>query len=159
MNNEKKFLPIGTVCRLKEGTKKIMITGFCPIVSEPEAKMYDYCGCIYPEGIVTNEVNLVFDHSQIEEISFRGFENDEEIAFKKQLESFINDNVNSNINYSQPENQDINKNNIDQTASNQSVISQNQGQVQQSMQQSTNVDNNSVGLFNTLPNMGNINNE
>ena len=33
---EEKFLPIGTVVLLKNGTKRLMITGFCAVEKEKE---------------------------------------------------------------------------------------------------------------------------
>ena len=80
----KELLPIGSVVLLKEGTKKIMITGFCP-VAKGETEMHDYAGCLYPEGIIESDKNLVFNHDQIDEIYFIGFINIEEQDFKNKL--------------------------------------------------------------------------
>ena len=43
MNNEigEKYLPIGTVVMLKNGTKRAMITGFCSVAQEDKNKMYE----------------------------------------------------------------------------------------------------------------------
>lgn len=84
-----KYLPIGSVVLLKGGTKKAMITGFCSVSAEDKTKIYDYTGCVYPEGYLDfNEVCL-FDHSQIETIYHLGFINDEEETFKKELEEMV----------------------------------------------------------------------
>lgn len=80
MNN--KELPIGTVVLLKGGLKKVMITGYSSIAGEGSDKVYDYNGCIFPEGLMEN-VFCLFDASQIEEIFFKGLENDE---FKDNLD-------------------------------------------------------------------------
>ena len=86
MNIEKKeLLPIGSVVRLKDGKKKVMITGFCVSTSEEDNKMYDYCGCMYPEGVISSDKNLVFNHNQIEELFFLGYVNVEEQEFKIKL--------------------------------------------------------------------------
>lgn len=86
MNIEKQeLLPIGSVVRLKDGKKKVMITGFCVTTAEDENKMYDYCGCMYPEGIVASDKNLVFNQNQIEELFFLGYVNVEEQHFKLRL--------------------------------------------------------------------------
>ena len=50
--SEEKYLPIGTVVMLKGGTKRIMITGFCSIEENTKEKMWDYSGCLYPEGFL-----------------------------------------------------------------------------------------------------------
>lgn len=82
---QEKYLPIGSVVLLHGGTKKAMITGFCSVSAEDKTKVYDYTGCVYPEGYLDfNEVCL-FDHDQIEAVYHIGFINDEEINFKKEL--------------------------------------------------------------------------
>jgi len=86
---QEKLLPIGTVCTLKN-QKKIMITGF--IVCKPESPdvVYDYCGCLYPEGIIDSEVNFMFNHDRIEKIDYIGFINEDEKKFKEQLDELLN---------------------------------------------------------------------
>lgn len=78
----KKFLPIGTVVILKNATKKIMITGFLTITND---KIYDYSGCLYPEGIISNKQAFVFNHEQIERIYHLGLIDEEEKVFKNKL--------------------------------------------------------------------------
>ena len=82
-----KYLPIGTVCRLKEGKKSLMIVGFAVRQQEGEntEKVYDYLGCIYPIGIFDQNKNFMFDHENIEEVLHMGLVTDEEKEFKKQL--------------------------------------------------------------------------
>ena len=87
MDNNK-FLPVGTVVRLKEGKKNIVISGFCPI-SKEDNKMYDYCAFLYPEGMIAPEINFLFNHDQIEQILFKGFVTEEEVAFKAKLNNFL----------------------------------------------------------------------
>lgn len=83
---EGKYLPIGSVCRLKGSDYPLMIIGFCVKKTVDDIEMHDYAGCPYPTGIISSEINFLFDHKQIEEILFRGFENEKEIEFKKQLD-------------------------------------------------------------------------
>ena len=80
-----KFLPIGTVVMLKGGTKKVMITGFCSVSQDDDNKMYDYSGCIYPEGYVSFNQICLFDHVQIGTVFFKGYVDDEEKTFKDKL--------------------------------------------------------------------------
>lgn len=87
--NEKKYLPIGTVCRLKNGKKNLMIIGFSQSSTEDPEKSYDYAGCLYPEGIISSEINFLFNHNQIEQILYKGFVNEEEIKFKNRLNEFL----------------------------------------------------------------------
>lgn len=91
MDNRSKYLPIGTVVLLNGGSKKIMITGFCSISEDDTTKVYDYCGCIYPEGYLNSNQVCLFDHNQINEIFYLGYENDEESEFKKELNQMLSE--------------------------------------------------------------------
>lgn len=84
-----RFLPVGSVVLLNGGSKKLMITGFCTVTSEDPDKMYDYCGCLYPEGIIRSDQNCVFDHDQIKKVFFVGYDSEEEVAFKKKLDVLL----------------------------------------------------------------------
>lgn len=90
-----KYLPIGTVCRLKDGEKELMIIGFC-VSEKDEDKMYDYLGCLYPEGHIGNDINFLFDHEQIEEILYTGLINDKEKEFKTKLREYIKEKTATN---------------------------------------------------------------
>ena len=48
-----KYLPIGSIVKLKSATKKLMVTGFCMYDNDGERTLYDYCGC--PFQTVDNE--------------------------------------------------------------------------------------------------------
>lgn len=89
-NNLGRFLPLGTVVLLKGAKKRLMITGFCSFDEEKKDKMYDYTGCLYPEGIITSKQTALFDHSQIEKIFYLGLRDNEEIEFKKKLVTELN---------------------------------------------------------------------
>ena len=88
---KEKFLPIGTVVMLKGGEKRIMIAGFCAIEKndEEKKKVWDYSGCMYPEGFLSSDRTLLFDHEQIETIYHYGFIDEEEEAFKEKLNEFV----------------------------------------------------------------------
>ncbi len=88
---ERKFLPIGSVVKLKDGKKRLMITGFLPIEQKEngEKNVWDYSGCLYPEGIIVSSTNYLFNHSQIEEVHFIGLVDEEEEKFKKKLNNAI----------------------------------------------------------------------
>ena len=87
---EDKFLPIGTVVLLKGGKKRVMIIGFCAMAKEKEGKIFDYSGCIYPEGLMASNQTCRFDHNQIEKIFFKGLVDQEETEFKTKLNTLIN---------------------------------------------------------------------
>jgi len=79
------YLPIGSVVLLQGGSKKVMITGFCVTPNDNTHKMYDYSGCLYPEGVINSNEVCLFNHSQIEEVYFTGYESEEESIFKEEL--------------------------------------------------------------------------
>lgn len=91
MKDQEKFLPIGSVVILEGGTKKIMITGFCSISEMDRTQVYDYSGCIYPEGYLSSNQICLFNHDQIEKVFFTGYESEEEKEFKKSLEKIVDD--------------------------------------------------------------------
>lgn len=84
-NAGEKYLPIGTVVMLKGGSKRVMITGFCPIAETEKDKMWDYSGCMYPEGFLSSKQTCLFNHDQIEHIYYMGLIDDEEKKFKESL--------------------------------------------------------------------------
>lgn len=88
MNNGK-YLPIGTVVMLKGGKKRAMITGFCSISGEDKSKIFDYTGCLYPEGFISSNQTLLFDHQQIDKIFHIGLVDDEEKQFKQKLNTLM----------------------------------------------------------------------
>ena len=90
MKKGKKFLPIGTVVMLENGTKRVMISGFCAIQKGDKTKIWDYSGCMYPEGFLDSTKTCLFDHDQIKEVYHLGLADDEEEkAFKEKLNELI----------------------------------------------------------------------
>lgn len=86
---EEKYLPIGTVVLLKGATKRIMICGFCCHGTGENDKMFDYVGCLSPEGFISSDKNLLFNHDQIDKIINMGFIDEEEKEFKEKLSSVL----------------------------------------------------------------------
>ena len=78
-------LPIGSVVLLKNATKRLMILGYSRYQAGDQTKVYDYCGCTYPEGFISPDKTAVFDHEQIAQIYALGYQNDEQIAFRQRL--------------------------------------------------------------------------
>ena len=84
-----KYLPVGTVVMLNGGSKRVMITGFCSMPENDEQKIYDYSGCMYPEGYASSKQICLFDHNQIAKIYHLGLVDDEETKFKQNLNDII----------------------------------------------------------------------
>ena len=89
MNEATKLLPIGSVVMLNNGTKEVMITGFYTVSEKNPNTIYDYCGCMYPEGIVASDQNLLFNHNQITKVFYIGYNGNKEKEFKQKLENAI----------------------------------------------------------------------
>lgn len=87
--NYEKYLPIGTVVMLKGGKKRAMITGFCSISGEDKSKIFDYSGCLYPEGFISSNQTLLFNHEQIDKIFHFGLVDEEEKQFKQKLNEMM----------------------------------------------------------------------
>lgn len=84
MMNE--LLPIGSVVLLKDSTKRVMIVGLKQ-QQEKEEKIWDYSGCLYPEGILDPDHLYLFDHEQIQTLFFIGFQDGEGMQFMINLNS------------------------------------------------------------------------
>ena len=87
--NYEKYLPVGTVVMLKGGKKRAMITGFCSVADEDKSKVYDYTGCLYPEGVISSNQTLLFNHEQIDKIYHLGLADEEEKQFKQRLNTMM----------------------------------------------------------------------
>lgn len=92
-----KFLPIGSVVLLKGAEKRLMITGYCLIGKEDVNKVFDYSGCLYPEGIITSEQTIVFNHGQIEKVFALGYSDDEDKEYRKKILEEVNRKEESNV--------------------------------------------------------------
>lgn len=79
-----KYLPIGSVVLLKESNKRLMIYGRKQVTSESD-KVWDYIGCLFPEGNLDQKHMYVFDHEQIQQIYMVGFQDIEEIIFREKF--------------------------------------------------------------------------
>jgi hypothetical protein len=71
------LLPIGSVVLLNGANKKLMIYGRKQLQADT-GKLWDYVGCLYPEGNITAEYTYMFNHTDIKEVFFVGYKNEEE---------------------------------------------------------------------------------
>ena len=89
------FLPIGSVILLKGANKRLMITGYC-LTDKNTNKKYDYCGCLYPEGIVDPNKITLFNHEQIDKVFFIGMQDVEEYVIKKKIDKALSEKTHNN---------------------------------------------------------------
>lgn len=76
------LFPIGTVVKIKDAVKKLMIVG---ILQCSESKEYDYMGLLYPEGYLTENHIFLFNHEDIEEVMYVGYMDVEHQVFRTTL--------------------------------------------------------------------------
>lgn len=87
------LLPIGSIVYLKEGTSKLMILNRGPLLPSDEDKgvLYDYSGCLYPQGLDANNV-FYFNNENIDKVIFEGFKDEEEERFQEIYNDWIKEN-------------------------------------------------------------------
>jgi len=81
---EKRYLPIGSIVRLVDGEKRVMIYGRRQQENSSE-DIWDYIACLYPEGNISEEYMYLFNNEQIESVYFLGMQDEEEFEFQKRL--------------------------------------------------------------------------
>ena len=86
-NNVKELLPIGSVVLLKEGKKKAMIFGIKQ-TNKGTGKEHDYIGVVYPEGNLGDELQFFFEHENIDQVFYRGYEDEERDEFIAKLSAY-----------------------------------------------------------------------
>lgn len=79
----KKLLPIGSVVKLS-GKQKTMILGI-KVKNFKTSEIFDYIAVLYPEGYVGPLGFLFFNHEEIKEVVFTGYEDEERDEFIKSL--------------------------------------------------------------------------
>ena len=92
--NKEKYLPIGTVVILQKSERPLMIIGFNPITEKDDEKIeFDYTGCLFPEGVVSQDEAYLFNHDMIEDIIFVGCENED----SKEFFNFLKNNIKEDL--------------------------------------------------------------
>lgn len=77
-------LPIGSIVRLQTDGKKYMVLGVQQL--DAEQRKWDYCGCFYPAGVQDTSLNTMFNHDQIVQLLFIGYQGPEQGKFMNFLE-------------------------------------------------------------------------
>ena len=82
----KRYLPLGSVVLLKNAKKRIMITGYSLQSPESGERIWDYTGCLWPEGVISSDKTLLFDHGDINQIFAIGYSDEEQKKFMVALD-------------------------------------------------------------------------
>ncbi|HBZ02936.1 MAG TPA: hypothetical protein DEO83_03895 [Lachnospiraceae bacterium] len=80
----KDLLPIGSVVRLADTERDVMICGRI-VVPDGKNDIYDYVGCIYPEGISSGDDLVFFNRDAIELLLFVGFQDVQELTYRSEV--------------------------------------------------------------------------
>lgn len=83
----RELLPIGSIVLLKGGRKRLMIFGIKQTDSKTKIE-YDYIGVLYPEGNMGEAGQYLFNHENIAQIFFNGYEDEEREGFLTELAKF-----------------------------------------------------------------------
>ena len=83
------LLPIGSVVLLKESTKRVMIYGRLQRENNG-TRIWDYIGCLFPEGNINPDHSYLFNNDQIESVFFVGCQDEEEMRFQAYLHDMGN---------------------------------------------------------------------
>jgi hypothetical protein len=89
------YLPIGTICKINNIDKEIMIIGYVPIKNEKE--IFDYSGCLYPEGVLSPEGIIAFNNNDIKEILIQGADTPQYKKFNEFLKTIDFSEVSENL--------------------------------------------------------------
>ena len=79
------LLPIGSVVLLKDSEKRVMVIGFAQAMPDDLTKVYDYCGCLFPEGYVDGNNLFLFNHGQIDTIYSIGYMDEEQFEISDRI--------------------------------------------------------------------------
>ncbi|MCY6958012.1 DUF4176 domain-containing protein [Clostridium brassicae] len=82
----KRLLPVGSIVMLDlEKKEKIMIIGRLLRLTEDDEVIWDYCGCLVPQGLQTPEQLRMFNHKEIKRLLFVGYQDEEELGYSLAL--------------------------------------------------------------------------
>lgn len=91
------LLPVGSVVLLHNGKKRVMVYGVKQTASgleEDAQKEFDYIGVFYPEGFLGEGSSFLFNHRDVAEVFFRGYEDEERERFVEKLQQYYEKNSN-----------------------------------------------------------------
>ena len=78
----RELLPIGSVILVKEAEKQMMIIG---VLQQNGDERYDYMGVLYPEGYMSEDEVYLFNHEDIDKVTFLGYVDIEHQTFRNNL--------------------------------------------------------------------------
>ncbi|KMJ56588.1 hypothetical protein AB685_21100 [Bacillus sp. LL01] len=86
LRKEEELLPIGSVVLVNSLDQAVMVYGRKQEQLKEE-KIWDYVACPYPQGHISNETNVFFNHEHIKEVVFKGLETEGEVELRERLKT------------------------------------------------------------------------
>lgn len=83
------LLPIGSVVMLKGGEHRVMIMGYAQQLEGEDGKVYDYVACLWPEGFLRPDQNILFDGDQIDMLYSVGYITEGQQVFAARMEAAL----------------------------------------------------------------------
>lgn len=85
MAEEKEFLPLGSIVRVRGSVKKLMVLsrGTFPVI-KGVTTYYDYGVCTYPEGIIGDSL-IYINQEDIQEVIFSGYRDEDETIMQNNI--------------------------------------------------------------------------
>ncbi len=91
-----RVLPIGSVVLLEGAEQRVMVLGYQRKSADPADEMiYDYCGCPYPQGYLSPEKTVIFNHDRIDRIISVGLQNEAHNKLADKIRNVIKDRINA----------------------------------------------------------------
>ena len=89
MNQIKKYLPVGSIVKVKSVDLMVMVLGFCVTDVRQKDTLYDYTGCLYPVGVIDSNKTFLFQHDDIEKVIYYGYMSSEYRTFNEKLLNIV----------------------------------------------------------------------
>lgn len=81
-----KYLPIGSVVLLNDGEKRVMIYGRMQ-KQVSDGTRWDYIACLYPEGNMNEQYMYLFNHNQIKQVYYIGYQDNDELEYQRMIKN------------------------------------------------------------------------
>ena len=89
-----KFLPLGTIVKIKNLDREVMISSYCiipkvDIATKSKPDIREYGGCYYPDGFIRTDRIIAFNHDQIEKVVHMGYETEESKKYSTKCTEYM----------------------------------------------------------------------
>lgn len=86
MNEKTEYLPLGSLVQINGGKKLyVIISRGLQVKFEGEKLFFDYGACMYPEGLIGDQV-AYFQHEDIQEVVFKGYSDRNDVEMVKAIQ-------------------------------------------------------------------------